>query len=170
MPWEEPALEEQGRGWSAEQAIGPPNCETSQDSPNAWASQNADGGAEWLSVMFEQPVDVAEVRIRENHNPGAISKVAAVADGAEVVLWEGTAAAGKRSRDFLARAAGAVTAQAVIIYLDTARVPGWNEIDAVELVGRDGSRQWVSAARASSSYGAARTELQFMPLPRRSEK
>ena len=36
------------------------------------------------------------------------------------------------------------------------RVAGWNEIDAVELIGRDGSRQWAKGANASSSYGASR--------------
>ena len=39
---------------------------------------------------------------------------------------------------------------------DRARVPGWNEIDAVELVGRDGSRQWATSAKASSSYAGPR--------------
>lgn len=47
---------------------------------------------------------------------------------------------------------GTVRAQSVKVYLDTARVLGWNEIDAVEIVGRDGSRQWATASRASSSY------------------
>ena len=37
------------------------------------------------------------------------------------------------------------------IVLDTNRVAGWNEIDAVELLG-DRSRQWAVKARASSSY------------------
>jgi hypothetical protein len=35
--------------------------------------------------------------------------------------------------------------------LDTSR-PGWNEIDAVELVGPDG-RAWAVRAVASSNYG-----------------
>ena len=41
---------------------------------------------------------------------------------------------------------------AVRIVLDTTRSPGWNEIDAVELVGPQG-RAWASEARASSTYG-----------------
>ena len=36
-----------------------------------------------------------------------------------------------------------------ILFAD--RVPDWNELDAVELEG-DGIRQWVSEAKASSSY------------------
>ena len=38
------------------------------------------------------------------------------------------------------------------IYLDTSAVAGWNEIDAVEIVAKDGSRQWACEATASSSY------------------
>jgi hypothetical protein len=38
------------------------------------------------------------------------------------------------------------------LIVDTDRVPGWNEIDAVELIGASGVRQWVQSARASSSY------------------
>jgi len=48
-----------------------------------------------------------------------------------------------------------IVARRVKVYLDTKRVAGCNEIDAVELVGRDGSRQWTKSASASSSYGAS---------------
>jgi hypothetical protein len=48
---------------------------------------------------------------------------------------------------------GGIVAQRVTVYLDTTRVTGWNEIDAVELVSRDGSRQWAKSASASSYYG-----------------
>ena len=43
-------------------------------------------------------------------------------------------------------------ARSLKVYLDTTRVPGWNEIDAVQLVGKDGSKQWASASSSSSSY------------------
>jgi hypothetical protein len=45
-----------------------------------------------------------------------------------------------------------VLANSIKVYLDTARVPGWNEVDAVELIGKDGSRQWAKRASASSTY------------------
>jgi hypothetical protein len=140
------------RSWGSEQALGPPDTERAGDVPTAWASREPDAGLEWLSASFDQAVDIAEVRIRESYNPGAISKVATVVNGQELVLWEGTAQGGAPLRDFVVRPAFPVRANAVIVYLDTARVPGWNEIDAVELVGRDGSRQWATAASASSTY------------------
>ena len=56
----------------------------------------------------------------------------------------------------MVRAEGEVVAREIRIELDTAvnKKPrrGWNAIDAVELVGRDGSRQWAAEAEASSTY------------------
>jgi hypothetical protein len=40
----------------------------------------------------------------------------------------------------------------VKLYLDTAAVPGWNEIDAVELVDAEGNAQWASGSTASSAW------------------
>jgi hypothetical protein len=140
------------RSWGTEQVLGSPDTERAGDVPTAWASREPDAGPEWLTTGFDQEVDVAEVRIRETYNPGAISKVTAVVNGQEVVLWEGTAQSGAAPRDFVVRPTYNVRASSVVVHLDTARVPGWNELDAVELVGRDGSRQWATSANASSTY------------------
>jgi len=67
-------------------------------------------------------------------------------------LWEGIAVEGASPRWFeppLARASGPV--RTIRVVLDTNRIGGWNEIDAVELVG-GGEGQWAQVARASSSY------------------
>lgn len=97
-------------------------------------------------------MEISEVRIRESYNPGAISRVSATINGQEVGLWEGITTGGPAPRDFVVPAPPGFMSQFITIYLDTARVPSWNEIDAVELVGRDGSRQWASSAAASSTY------------------
>ena len=91
----------------------------------------------------------------ESHNPGAISKVVAVLpNGSEATVWEGLM--DPSASDELVSSAFPVSenlrARSVKVYLDTTRVPGWNEIDAVEIVGRDGRKQWATASRASSSY------------------
>lgn len=143
-----------GRGWGFEQATGMPNTNADGDHPTAWAPRQPDGGAEWLWLDFPALTDLAEVRIRETYNAGAISRVTAMMNGREVVLWEGTAGPGKAPRDFVVPVSGNIRAQSVVLHLDTARVEGWNEIDAVELVGRDGSRQWASHANAGSTYAA----------------
>ena len=38
------------------------------------------------------------------------------------------------------------------IYLDSPKVPGWNEIDAVGLLDTTGTTHWADSATASSSY------------------
>jgi hypothetical protein len=148
------ALAEPGkRSWGPEQVVGPPDTFMAGDITTAWASRSPDAGEEWLKVDYEKAVDLAEVRVRETYNPGAISKVAAVlADGQEVTIWEGTELPAAAPVDTSFPVTDAIRASVVKIYLDTRRVPGWNEIDAVELVGRDGSRQWAKSASASSSF------------------
>ena len=140
------------RGWGTEQVIGPPDTVRPGDAPTAWAPLKGNAGEEWLAVGFDRVVDVAEVRIRETYNPGAISKVTAVVNNEEVTLWEGTATPGNTPRDFVVPVSDNVQTDSVVLHLDTTRVGSWSEVDAVELVGRDGSRQWAKSANASSSY------------------
>ena len=141
------------RPWGPEQATGAPDTEQAGDMPTAWASLNPDDGVEWLRVDFDQAVTISEVRIRETFNPGAVSKVVAVLqDGKERVLWEGRDPTAEAPADFVVKAQGDVVGKSMKVYLDSNRVEGWNEIDAVELVGKDGKRQWASHASASSTY------------------
>src|SRR2546423_3906085 len=142
------------RLWSPEQVIGPPDTMQAGDMGTAWASGSPDGGVEWLKVDYLNDVTIAEVRVRETYNPGAIIKIAAVlADGTETLIWKGEEPRAEAPVDRTFEAIqGNVRAKSVKIYLDTQKVPGWNEIDAVELIGTDGSRQWASQASASSTY------------------
>jgi hypothetical protein len=100
-------------------------------------------------------VGVDSIRVMESHNPGAISKVAVIRpDGGEETVWEGNLADSARNEllqsDF--KVPRYVQGQKVRVYVDTGRVPGWNEIDAVQLVGKDGTQQWAVGSTASSSY------------------
>lgn len=140
-------------GWSALQVLGAPDTRLAADVNTAWASATPDGGAEWLRAGFRNPVEIAKVRVRESFNPGAIRRITATVDGVEVELWEGTAARARGMRDFVIRPVRGIVANQVTVHLDTSRVPGWNEIDAIEIVGTDGNRQWVTSAQASSEYG-----------------
>jgi hypothetical protein len=140
------------RAWGPEQVTGPPDTDRAGDFQTAWASREPDRGAEWLRADFDRPVELGQVRVRETYNPGAISKITAVVSGQEFLLWEGTAGGGQAPRDFVVNAPAGLYAQSVVVQLDTSRVAGWNEIDAIGLVGRDGSRQWASAVNASSTY------------------
>ena len=146
------------RSWGPEQVLGPPDTHQAGDIPTAWAQLSSQGsGEEWLHVNYDHAVDISEIRVRETYNPGAISKLAAVLpDGQEVVIWEGATPPTQAPVDTSFTAPAGLQAQSVKIYLDRTRVPGWNEIDAVELVARDGTRQWASSATASTSFAEQR--------------
>jgi hypothetical protein len=148
--------------WGPEEVTGPPDTEGSGDIVTAWASARPDSGPEWLKLEYDSPVDIGEVRIRETHNPGAISKVTAFQpNGTEVVLWEGEATPAQAPNDFVVPVSQPIAANQIKVYVDSQRVPGWNEIDAVELVGKDGSRQWARNASASSTFAELQNQLNF---------
>jgi hypothetical protein len=143
-------------GWSALQATGPPDSFRDGDQQTAWAPAQADGGEEWLELEYANAVPIAQVNVREVCRPGCITKLTAVLDGGtEVALWQGEPPVNASPTDTAFAAPANIVARRVKVYLDTKRVEGWNEIDAVELIGRDGSRQWAKGASASSSYGAS---------------
>ncbi|MFN0126691.1 MAG: hypothetical protein ACKV19_08405 [Verrucomicrobiales bacterium] len=147
-----------GPSWSPGQVAGAPDTEGHGDFRTAWASQDPDGGSEWLQVGFERAVEVSEIVIHETFNPGALAKVSALLpDGSYKTLWEGTTPAEGESVERALPLPPGITSDQIRIELDTQRVPGWNEIDAVQLVGTDGSRQWAEKATASSFYGQNRS-------------
>lgn len=148
-----PSKEPPKEPWSPEQATGAPDTPEAEDAPTAWTPMKPDAGNEWLLVRFERPVAVAEVRIRESLNPGAVRRVSAsLEDSVSFLLWEGDDPTVQAPSFFEVKPDREVVARAVLVELDTARRPGWSAIDAVELVGRDGSRQWAAEADASSTY------------------
>jgi hypothetical protein len=161
-PGPDPALEGDvtnavKRAWGPEQATGEPDTMQAGDISTAWAPLEQDGGEEWLKLDYEGTVEIAEVRVRETHNPGAIFKLTAfLSTGSEVTLWEGIEPASQAPVEMSFTVPVSVIAKTVKLYLDTKRVPGWNEIDAVELIGRDGSHQWARHAMASSTYAQPR--------------
>ena len=131
------STEYEGDRWSARQAVGRPNSAEGGDHPTAWASKEVDASEEWLELRYSLEVRPLKIRIHETYNPGAVVRVEAVdASGVRRVLWAGTAAAreggGWMSIDV---PPGGPSTRALRITLDSAAVAGWNEIDAVELIG-----------------------------------
>jgi hypothetical protein len=123
--------------WSAQQAAGKPDTPAAGDHASAWASLAEDGGEEWLELDYACPVRPAAVRIHENYNPGSVVKIEARdPEGKWGVLWEGREAADAASRWFApVLPPASFPTRTIRITLDSAGVRGWNEIDAVELVG-----------------------------------
>jgi len=148
-----------GRDWSAEQLTGPPDTPIAGDLPTAWASREQDMGEVWLELDYPESVVPERLRIHETFHPGAVARVYAM-DGDHpadpntvwVEVWRGEAPAAEAPTWFEVPLRGTFRTRTIRIIVDTSRVPGWNEIDAVELTG-DGRAYWALAARAGSSYG-----------------
>ena len=141
-----------GKSWSAARAVGPPDANPDSDDPNAWASAKPDGGREWLELGYSTPLVASSVRIYEVNARGAVAEVQARDSGGTWhTLWSGTTSASSSGPLTLEFAPTSFAVTALRIVLDTTRSPGWNEIDAVELVGPQG-RAWATDAKASSSY------------------
>jgi hypothetical protein len=89
-------------------------------------------------------------------------------NGSEKTIWEGTEDTDTGIVERAVKVPKGIRSDQIRIELDTSRVPGWNEIDAVELVGTDGSRQWATESTASSYYGQGResgtTELSGLQI------
>jgi len=117
--------------WSARQAVGPPDS-PEEDSRTAWAAKEADGGIEWLRVKFLLPVRIRRIRIHENLTPGGVVRIDAVGDdGLRRTVWEGSDPA----QPWFEADLGGELAGDLVIVLDTRKRPGWEEIDAVEVIG-----------------------------------
>ncbi len=141
------------RPWGPEQALGAPNTARAGDYQSAWAPLLRDAGEEWLQLDYENSVEISEVEVMESYNPGAISRVVAVLEGGgESTIWEGTMDPSNILSESVFQAPQNIRAKSIKVYLDTTRVQGWNEIDAVKLKGADGSEQWAIDSEASSSF------------------
>jgi hypothetical protein len=127
-------------GYSALQATGPSDTPSAGDYATAWASAQSDEGIETLELTYNVPVKPSAVAIVESYNPGAITLIEAYNAGEDewVVLYEGEAAATEEDyRVFIPDLTPVDFATDQIrLTLDSEAVPGYNEIDAVQLFGR----------------------------------
>lgn len=127
-------------GYSANAATGAPNVERYGDNGHAWTTETADKGIEWLEVAFAKPVNATQIRIRQSYGPGAIIKVDLIDDvGSRHTIMQGVdeqqyapSSISWFDRTFATTAYKVTGAR---ITLATNAVRGWNEIDAVQLLG-----------------------------------
>jgi hypothetical protein len=121
--------------WSAKQVTGPPDTLQGGDARTAWAAKEADAGPEWLHLKYLLPVRISKLRILENYTPGGVVAVDVVGlDGVRRRAWEGDDPGGAVPVWFEVDLKGAVGREVVILF-DTKKNSGWEEIDAVELIG-----------------------------------
>lgn len=125
-------------GWSANQATGAPNVDKYGDDGKAWTSKTPDAGIEWLELKYPRPVHAEEIRIRESCGSGAVIKVEVFDEqGTAHSAWAGNDPTTDLNYFIVKLPKTAFKTDRVKITLATNVIPGWNEIDAVQLVGSD---------------------------------
>jgi hypothetical protein len=124
--------------FSANQSTGAPNVEKFGDDGKAWASKTADGGIEWLDLKYPKSVHATAVRIRESCAPGAVIRVELYDEtGAPHLAWGGNDPTTGLNDLIVNVPKTEYKTDRVKVTLATNVVPGWNEIDAIQLVGKD---------------------------------
>ena len=124
--------------WSANQATGAPNVEKYGDNGAAWTSKTPDSGIEWLDLKYPKPVHATEVRVRESCGSGAVIKIEVYDEqGGAHVVWQGNDPTTELNYLMVKFPKTTFKTDRVKVTLATNVVPGWNEIDAVQLVGND---------------------------------
>jgi hypothetical protein len=125
--------------WSARHATGEPDVVAWADDGNAWTTLDSDGGVQSIELTYATAVLPREVNVIESYQGGAVVRIEArdPTTGDWTELWSGR---DPSPPDRIAtfgpelEPVGFPT-DAVRVTLDTDLVSGFNEIDAVELVG-----------------------------------
>lgn len=154
-------------GYSAAQATGTPDVPAYGDHAKAWASKTADGGEEWLEVTFARPVQAGAVRIRQVFNPGAVIRVEVLGPAvASTRVYQNTDtnvyAAGRIAWFIVSFPRTPHPVDRVRITLDSTRVRGWNEIDAVQLVEAPGDPAGTPPQITAAAVDATRTRFTLL--------
>jgi hypothetical protein len=140
--------------WHALQACGPPDADAGRDDARAWAPRGPQCGVQWLELVYDPPLRASGVRIHEVCTAGGVRELIARDEaGGEHVLWSGIDPLSKPDVLALDFEATPYRVQRLRLVIDTERSAGWEEIDAVQIVGPDGAA-WAASAQASSCYGS----------------
>ncbi len=124
--------------WSANQVLGPPDVWPGYgDNNKAWASQGADDREEWIEVGFDAAERVSGVEVYETFNPGAIDKIELVTTKGkriDVAIPSDIPTPGASAKRLFEVRCTQEPVRSVRAHLDSQRVAGWNEVDAIGIV------------------------------------
>ena len=121
--------------WSAMQAAGRPDTDTYGDHPTAWAPESSGDGPEWLELRFPEAVYATGVRVCETYNNGFIYQVDLIdVAGKTSTVWSGEDKTPQGEPSWFEISLDPAPCAVIGVKIHT-RVRGWEEIDAVELIG-----------------------------------
>jgi hypothetical protein len=143
--------------WGPLQATGEPDTDESGSLGTAWGSLTEDDREEWLILEYPEAVLPATVEIFESYKPGSVNKVSVLTeDDEEVVAWEGTDPTSPAEDMGVSEIPVRVDfpVRRLKIHLDSPKIKGLNEIDAVGLYDISGKIQWATDAQASSTLAS----------------
>lgn len=123
--------------WSAQQATGPANLKQCSDNSKAWATKQQNKGQEWLLLRYKTQVQAVGAILHINLNPGAVVAIEARTGAGWTTVWQGQDPTKQTCPvKWAVMFQNHVQTDTLRIILDTKKVSGWNEIDAVQLVSR----------------------------------
>ncbi len=128
----------QSKQYKAVQVLGKPNkLPANGQSPCAWSPasmSNSEG--EWVKVGFDKPMEIEQVGVAENYNPGAITHIYVydMADNRKLLYKNiNVGPITSKGRVFSIYARTDYKVKAVEVWLNTSKVPGFNQIDAIAI-------------------------------------
>jgi hypothetical protein len=130
-------------------AIGAPDVDVCDDSMSAWTTSQPNDGFHHLELKYYDKVYPKTIRIHETFNPGAIDRIELLNNNEYITVWDSkpydyrkcpmwfeTSFNGEFKENITMDMLNFKT-DTVKITIDTNKIDGWNEIDAVELIGYD---------------------------------
>ena len=128
--------------WAALQATGAPDTPECGDVSTAWASLSG-SAVEWINLYYETPVVISEINIVQTYNPDQVSQVDLIdMNGEYITIYTQEPAPVDEACPYtlsIIQGENELLAQGVRIVVDQSSLNmGWNEIDAVEIVGLPG--------------------------------
>lgn len=125
-----------GQQYKGTQALGRPNkMPQAESGASAWRPAQEDSDEQWLKVGFDTPAPVRQVVVAENFGAGCITKILAYdPQGKEYLLHQNNEATPKavgRMWRVILKTPTSYPVAAIKLVLNTKKIAGWNEIDAI---------------------------------------
>jgi hypothetical protein len=149
-------------GWSATKATGAPDIDKCGDINSAWAPRSSGSDPEWLKLSFTTPVLATGIRVHETYNAGSIYRVELLdTSGQSHTIWTGTDSTACPGWFEITFPKTEYPVNGVILHT---KIAGWEEVDAVELLGEGAGGTGASVPSSPSSVATITFESRTTPM------